>query len=112
MSETKTEKDVWGDDDSDSLDSQIAGWDNDQIKTRTRMLENNIRIMKSETRRLAMEQKAVDDKIAENNEKIKMNKQLPYLVANVVEVSSPCRQSSYHSAQCSFNMPPRYKCCV
>ena len=42
--------------------------------------------MKSENRRLAHEQQAMKDRIKDNKEKIKMNKQLPYLVGNVVEV--------------------------
>jgi 26S proteasome regulatory subunit T5 len=42
--------------------------------------------MKSENRRLQYEQANVKEKIKDNKEKIKMNKQLPYLVGNVVEV--------------------------
>ena len=42
--------------------------------------------MRSEVKQLQQEQGAVQEKIKENNEKIKMNKQLPYLVANVVEI--------------------------
>jgi len=79
------EKDIWGDEDS-VLDAQIASLDDQQVQTRTKMLENNIRIMKSELQRLNHEKKALEAKIKENDEKLKMNKQLPYLVANVVEV--------------------------
>jgi len=43
--------------------------------------------MKSENKRLAYEQQAMRERIKDNKEKIKMNKQLPYLVGNVVEVS-------------------------
>lgn len=42
--------------------------------------------MKSENRRLQYDQAAVKERIKDNKEKIKMNKQLPYLVGNVVEV--------------------------
>jgi 26S proteasome regulatory subunit T5 len=44
--------------------------------------------MKSENKRLAYEQQAMKERIKDNKEKIKMNKQLPYLVGNVVEVPS------------------------
>ena len=44
--------------------------------------------MKSEYQRLLHEEATMKDKIKDNTEKIKLNKQLPYLVANVVEVSS------------------------
>lgn len=43
--------------------------------------------MKSETVRIQHEQAAMKERIKDNKEKIKMNKQLPYLVGNVVEVS-------------------------
>ena len=36
--------------------------------------------------RLTHESKTLEAKIKENAEKIKMNKQLPYLVSNVIEV--------------------------
>jgi 26S proteasome regulatory subunit T5 len=42
--------------------------------------------MKSEIVRLQHEQAAMKERIKDNKEKIKMNKQLPYLVGNVVEV--------------------------
>lgn len=42
--------------------------------------------MKSEIVRLQHEQESMKEKIKDNKEKIKMNKQLPYLVGNVVEV--------------------------
>lgn len=42
--------------------------------------------MKSEHMRLQHEQTSMKEKIKDNKEKIKMNKQLPYLVGNIVEV--------------------------
>lgn len=51
-----------------------------------RMLDNEIKAMKGEANRLTFEHNNVKDRIKENNEKIKLNKQLPYLVGNVVEV--------------------------
>lgn len=42
--------------------------------------------MKSENRRLQHEQAAMKARIKDNQDKIKLNKQLPYLVGNVVEV--------------------------
>jgi ATP-dependent 26S proteasome regulatory subunit len=43
-------------------------------------------VVKDETHRLSLEHEATREKIKENQEKIKLNKQLPYLVGNVVEV--------------------------
>jgi len=43
--------------------------------------------MRSEVMRISHELQAQKDKIKENTEKIKVNKTLPYLVSNVIEVS-------------------------
>ena len=43
--------------------------------------------MKSEVMRISHELQSQKDKIKENTEKIKVNKTLPYLVSNVIEVS-------------------------
>ena len=43
-------------------------------------------IMKSEVMRISHELQAQKEKIKENTEKIKVNKTLPYLVSNVIEV--------------------------
>ena len=42
--------------------------------------------MKSEVLRVTHELQAMKDKTKENSEKIKVNKTLPYLVSNVIEV--------------------------
>ena len=60
---------------------------NDDVISRTRLLENEIKILKSEIMRVAHEQVSQKDKIKENKEKIKLNKTLPYLVSNVIEVN-------------------------
>lgn len=78
---------LWGqDEETTSIDVQLSTLDVPQIQQRTRMLENNIRVMKSECTSLEYELKQHQELIKDNNEKIKMNKQLPYLVSNVIEV--------------------------
>ena len=44
--------------------------------------------LKEELQRTNLELESYKDKIKENQEKIKLNKQLPYLVGNIVEVAS------------------------
>jgi len=46
--------------------------------------------MRSELMRISHELQAQKDKIKENTEKIKVNKTLPYLVSNVIEVGLCC----------------------
>jgi 26S proteasome regulatory subunit T5 len=84
--EIKTDS-LWGaDEEAASIDAQISSLDVSQLNNRTRMLDNNIKVMRSELNRLSHEVKSQQDKIKDNTDKIKMNKQLPYLVANVIEI--------------------------
>jgi 26S proteasome regulatory subunit T5 len=84
-----TGADIWGDEQAESdLPSEILELSTDQLRTRVRMLESNIRVMKQEKNRLAQDITKQDAFIKDNVDKIKLNKTLPYLVANVVEVRS------------------------
>lgn len=56
------------------------------IERRTKLLDNELRVLREETQRLSSERSQLTEKIKENKEKIKLNNQLPYLVANIVEV--------------------------
>ena len=58
----------------------------EEIKQRIRLLDNEIRIMKSDITSIDSESENQRKRIKENVDKIKLNKQLPYLVGNVVEV--------------------------
>ena len=79
--------DIFGDGGADDdLGDEIARADTDEIAQRTRLLENEIKVLKNEAMRLSHDQSANKERIKENNDKIKLNKQLPYLVANVVEL--------------------------
>lgn len=60
-----------------------------QLETRIRIMEDNSRILRHELQQLQHQQAKADALLKETEEKVKMNKQLPYLVANVVEVGRP-----------------------
>mmetsp|Transcript_8597 Transcript_8597/g.29295 ORF Transcript_8597/g.29295 Transcript_8597/m.29295 type:complete len:379 (+) Transcript_8597:130-1266(+) len=77
------EKDVWGDAD---IDEEILAMPTDEIRQRIRLINNEIRIINSEYNRISHETRTQQQRVADNIEKIRLNKQLPYLVANVVEV--------------------------
>lgn len=70
----------------DDIDQEILGLPTPELTTRTKLLDNEIRIFRSELQRLSHENNVMLDKIKDNKEKIKNNKQLPYLVANIVEI--------------------------
>jgi 26S proteasome regulatory subunit T5 len=81
------DKSIWeGADDLEDLGAEILRSSTDDIINRTKLLENDIKVMKSEQTRLTHEQNAMKEKIKDNQNKIKMNKQLPYLVGNVLEI--------------------------
>jgi 26S proteasome regulatory subunit T5 len=79
------EKDIF-EDAEDEVAEELKHMSADDISIRARLLDNEIRVLKDESRRLSLEQANMQEKIKENKEKIKLNNQLPYLVGNIVEV--------------------------
>ncbi|KAI5255743.1 26S proteasome subunit P45 [Aureobasidium subglaciale] len=75
-----------GEEEEEVLDSDILNSSTRDIVTRRRLLENDTRIMRSEFQRLTHEKQAMLEKIKDNVDKIDNNRQLPYLVGNVVEI--------------------------
>lgn len=69
-----------------AIDDDILNSSTADIKNRTKLLDNEIKIFKSELLRLQHDKSVMMEKIKDNKEKIKNNKQLPYLVGNVVEL--------------------------
>ena len=70
----------------ENLSDEILSMSTADIQARTRLLDNEIRIMRSELGRLQHELQAQNETIKENEKKIKQNKTLPYLVSNIIEV--------------------------
>jgi len=68
------------------ISDEILSSSAEDVANRAKLIDNEIKFMKNEANRLNHEQNALKEKIKENNDKIKLNKQLPYLVGNVVEV--------------------------
>ncbi|KAG0167568.1 TATA-box-binding protein 1 [Apophysomyces sp. BC1034] len=84
---TLEDKSLWENQESDdNIGQEVLRLAPDEINNRTRLLENDIKVMKSEVTRLQHEQAAMKERIKDNKDKIKLNKQLPYLVGNVVEL--------------------------
>eukprot|EP01038_Epipyxis_sp_PR26KG_P016345 gene16345-22270_t len=79
---------VWGDSTDPFLDS-VSAMSNDELRQTIRALDNEIRIMKSDMGSIKHETQQQKSHIKDNKEKIKLNKQLPYLVANVIEIVEP-----------------------
>lgn len=70
----------------DDLPEEFKTMSADDIQRRTRMLDNELRVLRDDSNRLTHEKAGLAERIKENHEKIKLNNQLPYLVSNIVEV--------------------------
>lgn len=68
------------------IDQEILSAATSEIINRTKLLDNEIKVMRSESQRLTHEKTVMTERIKDNQEKINNNKQLPYLVGNVVEL--------------------------
>ncbi len=68
------------------LPEEVLSMTTDELVSRTRLIDNDIKVMRSEVLRIQHDLQAQKDKIKENTEKIRVNKTLPYLVSNVIEL--------------------------
>ncbi|KAF7259916.1 hypothetical protein EG68_02493 [Paragonimus skrjabini miyazakii] len=82
---TTIEKPIWDDVEEEVVD-EVMRMSNEELINRARLLDAEIRFMKSELHHVDHEIKVKQAKVKESKSKIKMNKALPYLVANVVEL--------------------------
>lgn len=77
------------DEDDGILDDETMAMSITELRQRIHLLDNDIRVMRSDVQRIAHESRGQRERIRENIEKVKQNKQLPYLVGNVVEILEP-----------------------
>lgn len=84
MAGTLEDKSIW--EEEETLGEEVLRMPTDEIVSRTRLMDNEIKIMKSELMRITHELQTQNEKIKDNAEKIKVNKTLPYLVSNVIEL--------------------------
>lgn len=72
-----------------SVGPEIVYLSPSDIKNRIRLIEMDVDVMRREISRLTHEEATKKEQLKDNQEKIKMNTQLPYMVAEVVEVLRP-----------------------
>ena len=92
---------------------------NDEINSRTRMYETNIKAMKADMASLNREQgifnirlDVIKKKTQENKDKVKKNMQLPYLVSNIAEVIDPIEEEEESGAVANMNADIKEKSVV
>ncbi|KAG9295863.1 hypothetical protein G9A89_006602 [Geosiphon pyriformis] len=112
--EDKTLREKTVEDEEEPLPQEILRASTEEIVNRTRLLENEIKVMRSEHVRLTHEQTSMKEKIKDNKEKIKVNKQLPYLVGNVVELldMDPNDEPEEDGANIDLDAHRKGKCAV
>ncbi|KAL7495705.1 hypothetical protein ACHAWT_004064 [Skeletonema menzelii] len=71
------------------IDDETAAMSIAELRQRIQLIDNEVRIFRSDIQRIQHESRAQRERIRENIEKVKLNKQLPYLVGNVVEILEP-----------------------
>ncbi|XP_078182770.1 26S proteasome regulatory subunit 6A homolog [Carex rostrata] len=100
--------------DTSTEDDQLASMSTDDIVRATRLLENEIRVLKDELQRNNLDLDSYKEKIKENQEKIKLNKQLPYLVGNIVEIleMNPEDEAEEDGANIDLDSQRKGKCVV
>lgn len=100
--------------DSSFEEDQLASMSTDDVVRASRLLDNEIRILKEELQRTNLELESFKEKIKENQEKIKLNKQLPYLVGNIVEIleMNPEDEAEEDGANIDLDSQRKGKCVV
>ncbi|KAA1469890.1 26S proteasome subunit P45 [Dentipellis sp. KUC8613] len=96
----------------DDIPEEIMSLTTDEILTRIRLIDNDVRVMRSETTRLQHEQSVMKEKIRDNGDKVKQNKVLPYLVANVVEILDVDPEGEEDGANQDLEAMRKGKCAV
>jgi 26S proteasome regulatory subunit T5 len=97
----------------EELAADARGMGTDDLGRRVRLIDNEIRILKDDCSRLSLEVGNNQERLKENQEKIKMNKQLPYLVGNVIEVlDAPEEDEEDGANQLDEGQPQSGKCVV
>ncbi|KAL0357248.1 UNVERIFIED_CONTAM: 26S proteasome regulatory subunitA [Sesamum calycinum] len=95
-------------------EDQLSSMTTEDITRASRLLDNEIRILKEELQRTNLELDSFREKIKENQEKIKLNKQLPYLVGNIVEIleMNPEEEAEEDGANIDLDSQRKGKCVV
>ncbi|XP_066369904.1 26S proteasome regulatory subunit 6A homolog [Miscanthus floridulus] len=98
----------------DAEDDQLTSMSTEDIIRASRLLDNEIRVLKDELQRTNLELESFKEKIKENQEKIKLNKQLPYLVGNIVEIleMNPEEEAEEDGANIDLDSQRKGKCVV
>lgn len=98
--------------DLEILTPEIMELSDTDIQQRCMLIANEVRVMQQQAARLNHELSTSAESMKENLEKIKLNKQLPYLVANVVEMLELEPEDEDDSGMIATDAPKKGICMV
>ena len=81
------------------------------LRQRIMLINNEINVMRQQEARLNHELTSINDRIKDNHEKIKVNRQLPYLVSNVTEILDLPEEEEEQGAE-NWDTQSKGKCLV
>lgn len=95
-------------------EDELSSMTTEELIRGARLLDTENRILKDEVQRTTLELDGTKEKIKENQEKIKLNKQLPYLVGNIVEIleMNPEEEAEEDGANVDLDSQRKGKCVV
>jgi len=77
---------LWDEGEYEKFKTQCSTLTFEQLQNRVRINRDNIQALHNEIRSLQMDLDQVNNEVTANKSKLKLHQQLPYLVANVVEI--------------------------
>ncbi|CAH8584960.1 unnamed protein product [Heterobilharzia americana] len=107
------EKPIW-DDVDEAMVEEVMRMSTEELTSRARLLDAEIRFMKSELHHVDHVIKMMQAKVKDSKSKIKLNKALPYLVATVVELLDvePLEDEVEEGANVDLDSQRKGKCAV
>jgi len=110
----KTEEQAKLDAEMEAMEAEWASMTDDEIEQRTRLIQHEISELQREHSRLNHDFTQKTEDIKNNQDKIKLNKQLPYLVGNIVEILDvqPDEEEEEDGANTDVDAQREGKCAV
>ncbi|CDJ42672.1 26S protease regulatory subunit 6a, putative [Eimeria tenella] len=101
---------VWGEE--DGVTAEVSNFSAGELRMRTSLVDSELKYFKSEANKLKFELNNMQERIKDAIEKIRLNKQLPYLVGSVVELFDNEEEGEDDGAATDIDLQRKGKCIV
>ncbi|CDJ69946.1 26S protease regulatory subunit 6a, putative [Eimeria necatrix] len=99
---------VWGEE--DGVTAEVSNFSAGELRMRTSLVDSELKYFKSEANKLKFELNNMQERIKDAIEKIRLNKQLPYLVGSVVELFDNEEEGEDDGAATDIDLQRKGKC--